>query len=139
MNKPEKPVRLKTCVRCGRSLNTQTESWEMKTGEDGKYAVGIQHVTCPPKPEVSDLLEVSDLAPAPPPAPAAEAVPVSALPIFVTMDQAAEMIHVSKATIRRRIQSGELPAFRLRGGQTVLIDQKDVLALLEPIKPGTEI
>ena len=129
-NTPAKAVRLRRCARCGQGINTQTESWEMKTGEDGKYAVGLQHVTCPPSPEIRDL------PPAPPPAP--EAAPAASVPVLVTMDQAAAMIHVSKTTIRRRIQSGELPAMRLRGGQTVLIDQKDVLALLEPIPPGTE-
>ena len=59
--------------------------------------------------------------------------------IFLTVDQAAQLLHVSKQTIRRRIRDGELPAKRLRGGQTVLIDQKDVLALLEDIVPGTDI
>ena len=56
----------------------------------------------------------------------------------MTMEQAAQILHVSKQTIRRRIRDGELPAKRLQGGQTVLIDQKDVLALLEDIIPGTE-
>ena len=59
--------------------------------------------------------------------------------IFLTVDQAAQLLHVSKQTIRQRIRDGELPAKRLRGGQTVLIDQKDVLALLEDIVPGTDI
>ena len=60
-------------------------------------------------------------------------------PIFLTMDEAAALLRVSKATIRRRIRDGELPAKRLRGGQTVLIEQSDVLALLDDITPGTEI
>ena len=41
-------------------------------------------------------------------------------PVFVTMEQAAQILHVSKQTIRRRIREGELPAKRLKGGQTVL-------------------
>lgn len=116
----------RTCKRCGQPINTQTESWEMKHSDDGQYATGIQHVTCPVSPALENLPPV--------PAPAS-----SAYPVFLTMEQAAEMIHVSKQTIRRRIRSGELPAKRLRGGQTVLIDQADVLALLEDIVPGTEI
>ncbi len=53
--KPAKPARLRTCARCGQSINTQTESWEMKTSDDDQYASGIQHVTCPPSPEIRDL------------------------------------------------------------------------------------
>ena len=60
-------------------------------------------------------------------------------PTFLTMDEAAALLRVSKATIRRRIRDGELPAKRLRGGQTVLIEQSDVLALLDDIMPGTEL
>ncbi len=56
---------------------------------------------------------------------------------FIRMEDAAKMLSVSVDTIRRRIRSGELPAKRLRGAadggrQTILIDQADVLALLEP-------
>ena len=117
----------RTCKRCGQPIHTQTESWEMKHSEDGQYATGIQHVTCPTSPALESL-----------PAPAQ--VPGAAPhPVFVTMEQAAQIVHVSKQTIRRRIREGELPAKRLKGGQTVLIDQKDVLALLEDIVPGTDI
>jgi excisionase family DNA binding protein len=129
MSASEKPIKTtakRTCKRCGQPINTQTESWEMKHSDDGQYATGIQHVTCPTSPALESL----------PPVPASGA---AAHPVFVTMEQAAEMIQVSKQTIRRRIRSGELPAKRLKGGQTVLIDQKDVLALLEDIVPGTDI
>jgi excisionase family DNA binding protein len=47
------------------------------------------------------------------------------------MDEAAEFLRVSKSTIRNKIRSGELPAKRLKGGQTVLVEVRDVLALLE--------
>ena len=40
---------------------------------------------------------------------------------------------------RRRIRDGELLAKRLWGGQTVLIEQSDVLALLDDIMPGTDV
>ena len=117
----------RTCKRCGQTINTQTESWEIKHSEDGQYATGIQHVTCPVSPVLESL-------------PAPVQVPGTAPhPVFVTMEQAAQILHVSKQTIRRRIREGELPAKRLKGGQTVLIDQKDVLALLEDIIPGTDI
>ena len=120
----EKKTPPRTCKRCGQTINTQTESWEIKHSDDGQYATGIQHVTCPTSPELQNL----------PPA-----TSTAANPVFLTMDQAAQLLHVSKQTIRRRIRDGELPAKRLRGGQTVLIDQKDVLALLEDIVPGTDI
>lgn len=123
---PDKKTPPRTCKRCGQPIHTQTESWETKHSDDGQYATGIQHVTCPTSQTLQSLPPVT--------APSA-----AAHPIFLTMDQAAQLLHVSKQTIRRRIRDGELPAKRLRGGQTVLIDQKDVLALLEDIVPGTDI
>ena len=126
----------RTCKRCGQPINTQTDSWEMKHSDDGKYAVGLQHVTCPPSPELQSL-------PASPPLPfpnrEGSALAPGVGPTFLTMDEAAALLRVSKATIRRRIRDGELPAKRLRGGQTVLIEQSDVLALLDDITPGTDI
>ena len=65
---------------------------------------------------------------APPEAPAAAERP---LPRFVTMDEAADFLRVSKSTIRNKIRAGELPAKRLKGGQTVLVEVRDVLALLD--------
>ncbi len=126
----------RTCKRCGQAINTQTDSWEMKHTDDGKYAVGIQHVTCPASPELQSLPPSLSASPLPP---AGEGRGMGAGPIFLTMDEAAALLRVSKATIRRRIRDGELPAKRLRGGQTVLIEQSDVLALLDDITPGTEI
>ena len=140
--RPAKQPAPRTCKRCGQPINTQTDSWEMKTGDDGKYAVGIQHVTCPPSPETSGPM------PQPPrmyPSLTGRGRRSRAgggghrLPVFLTMDEAAALLRVSKATIRRRIRDGELPAKRLRGGQTVLIEQAHVLALLEDITPGTDV
>ncbi len=128
----------RTCKRCGQPINTQTDSWEMKHTDDGKYAVGIQHVTCPPSPELQ-ALPPSPSLPFPPREGALLAAGVGSAPTFLTMDEAAALLRVSKATIRRRIRDGELPAKRLRGGQTVLIEQSDVLALLDDITPGTDI
>ena len=134
----------RTCKRCGQPINTQTDSWEMKHSDDGKYALGLQHVTCPPSPELQ-ALPPSPSSPSLP-FPPREGSPLAAGvgspgggPVFLTMDEAAALLRVSKATIRRRIRDGELPAKRLRGGQTVLIEQSDVLALLDDITPGTEI
>ena len=136
----------RTCKRCGQPINTQTDSWEMKHSEDGQYAVGLQHVTCPPSPELQALPASLDSPASPFPVREGSAlVPglgsegAGPAPVFLTMDEAAALLRVSKATIRRRIRDGELPAKRLRGGQTVLIEQSDVLALLDDITPGTEI
>ncbi len=129
-NEKPRPAARRTCQRCGQSINTQTDSWEMKHSEDGKYAQGVQHVTCPVSPALQELPPTPDAA-------ALDAAPDR--PVFVTMDEAAEMLRVSKATIRRRIRDGDLPAKRLRGGQTVLIEQQHVLALLEDIPPGSVV
>lgn len=64
-------------------------------------------------------------------------------PQYLTIGQVAQMLSVSGKTIQRRIRSGELRAVRLRGAsdggrQTILIDQADVLALLEPYT-GNEV
>ena len=126
----------RTCKRCGQAINTQTDSWEMKHSDDGDYAVGIQHVTCPPSPELQ-ALPTLEPAPAAPDAPKGESASDS--PEYLTMDEAAQLIRVSKGTIRNRIKSGDLPAKRLRGGQTVLVLKPDVLALLDDITPGTDV
>jgi len=142
--RPAKRPAPRTCKRCGQPIDTQTDSWEMKHSDDGQYAVGIQHVTCPPSPELQSLPPASE------PFPHGEASALalrvaSAAPgrgsasAFLTMDEAATLLRVSKATIRNRIKSGDLPAKRLRGGQTVLVEKQDVLALLEDIRPGTDV
>ena len=128
MNKLTKAAPRRTCQRCGQPINTQTDSWEMKQSEDEKYATGIQHVTCPASPEMQNLPPAPSIIPP-------ELLEVGQALVFLTMDEAAALIHVSKQTIRRYIRKGELPAKRLRGGQTVLIEQAHVLALLEDITP----
>jgi len=126
----------RTCNRCGQPINTQTDSWEMRHTDDGKYAVGIQHATCPPSPELQGLPPSPSL---PFPNKEGSALAPGVGPTFLTMDEAALLIRVSKPTIRRLIRSGDLPAKRLRNGQTVLIRKQDVLALLDDITPGTEV
>jgi excisionase family DNA binding protein len=117
----------RTCKRCGLPINTRTDRWEMQTSDDRKYAVGLQHVTCPTTPEREALLPLSEAYPSDP-------VP-AATPVFLTMDEAAHLLRVHKNTIANQIKAGRLPAMKMRGGRTVLLDQSDVLALLEPISP----
>jgi len=93
----------------------------------------MQHVTCPQDPNTKDPKD----PPTHPQAPGAK--PPQDAPVYLSMDEAALLLRVSKGTIRNRIKSGDLPAKRLKGGQTVLVEKQDVLALLEDIIPGTEI
>ncbi len=108
------------CVRCGQPIHPRKDSWKMKNQD-------MQHVTCPAAPE-DQTPEVK-----------ATPAPAAAAPVYLSMDEAALLLRVSKGTIRNRIKSGDLPAKRLKGGQTVLVEKQDVLALLEDIVPGMEI
>lgn len=111
------------CGRCGRPINPRKESWKLKNHQ-------MQHVTCPTGPALQTLPPLADPSPDTSP---------DSLPMYLTMDEAALLIRVSKGTIRNLIKSGQLPAKRLRGGRTVLVDRRDVLALLEDIRPGVEV
>ena len=51
---------------------------------------------------------------------------------YLSLDQAAERLNVSKRTIRRAIAAGELPAYRM-GQRVVRVKADDVEALLRPI------
>ncbi len=51
---------------------------------------------------------------------------------YLRIDEAAVRIGVSRRTVTRLISRGLLPARRLRGGRTVLIDERDLDACLEP-------
>jgi excisionase family DNA binding protein len=50
------------------------------------------------------------------------------------MDDAADELGVNKRTIRRLIDSGELPAYKV-GSKLVRVDADDVAELLKPIRP----
>lgn len=110
------------CALCGRPVDLAGDGWRRLA--DGQY----QHLACPISLEMQSLPLAGD---------AGAAVPAGGtLPRFITMDEAAELLRVSKATIRNRVRSGELPAKRLRGGQTVLVEIRDVLALLDDYTGG---
>ena len=57
------------------------------------------------------------------------------LPDHLTVAEAAALLRVSVGTIRLRIRRGALPAWRLQGGQTVLMRRADVEGLLMAIEP----
>ncbi len=120
------PIPARRCHHCGLPINPRKDSWKMKNQE-------MQHVTCPQDPNTQDPKD----PPTHPHTPGAN--PPQDAPVYLSMDEAALLLRVSKGTIRNRIKSGDLPAKRLKGGQTVLVEKQDVLALLEDIIPGTEI
>ncbi len=49
---------------------------------------------------------------------------------YLTLPAAAQLLGVSPQTLRRRIKAGTLPAFRLAGGQTILLQRAALLKLL---------
>jgi len=113
----------KPCTRCGQPVDTQTDSFTLNDGE-------ATHTTCPISPELAAL------PPAPP-----ESIPSITgaaedrlSPVFLTVAEAALLLRLSHQSIRRYIRQGQLPAKRVRGGQIVLIDKTDLLALLEDVK-----
>lgn len=60
---------------------------------------------------------------------------------FLSVREAAELLGVSQATIRRRIKKGMIKAYRLRGGRrmgSIRIKRADLLAALELLQPESE-
>ncbi|WP_350002558.1 helix-turn-helix domain-containing protein [Pseudarthrobacter sp. WHRI 8279] len=56
-------------------------------------------------------------------------------PEFLTLAQAAEIVGTSERTVRRLIESGSLPAFRI-GPRAVRVRIEDVRAQAKPIPAG---
>lgn len=52
---------------------------------------------------------------------------------FLTLSDAARLLGVSSQTLRRRIKNGSLPAFRLAGSQSILIERAALFLLLRPL------
>jgi excisionase family DNA binding protein len=111
----------RSCGRCGQTIHPEKDSWNLKNGR-------MQHVTCPASPETQALPTIREAG-------ALYAAPDA--PVFLTLDQAAALLQCHKNTIRNQIDAGRLPAKRLRGGRSVLVDRRDVLALLEDIPAKT--
>lgn len=57
------------------------------------------------------------------------------IPAYLTVKEAAALLRVHTRTIENRIRSRQLPAKKLAGGRTLLIDPQDVLALLQDAWP----
>ena len=54
---------------------------------------------------------------------------------LLTVEQAANYLHLSTSSIRSYIREGKLKAFRVAGLRKVLIQRSDLMALLEPARP----
>ena len=62
--------------------------------------------------------------------------PTPDAPHYLTVQEAADLLRVSSRTIRNRIAAGTLPAKKLSDSRKLLlVDQKDVLALLTDAHP----
>ena len=57
---------------------------------------------------------------------------------IITVKQAAEMLSVSGMTIRRLIDNGTLPAWRVAGTGPVRIERADVEALRVPVSSDAD-
>lgn len=58
-------------------------------------------------------------------------------PEFLTVAEAAALLRVSPATLRRRIKDNTLPAAQLAGTARILLRRTDLLHLLQPL--GTDL
>ena len=100
------------CPKCGRPV-LQTHSFE--SFSNGGTVI-YQHFTCPRSCTPADLPLIT--------APPSE---------YLTLTEGAQLLRVSKSTLRQRIRRGMLPAKRLRGGQTVLVARQSLQSLLDDI------
>ena len=58
---------------------------------------------------------------------------------LLTLDEAAQLLRCAKSTIRRYVDSGRLPAYKLGGGATskLLFKREELFGLLEPAGEST--
>jgi excisionase family DNA binding protein len=61
-----------------------------------------------------------------------------ALPRYITLDEAAEALSISRRSMRRLISSGQLPAFRVGNGnaRSLRINSDDLAKVLHSITPS---
>ena len=58
---------------------------------------------------------------------------------LVSINQAADALAVSHMTVRRMIQRGELPAFRVGKSRAIRIKSSDIQKMLRPVTPLAEV
>ena len=56
-------------------------------------------------------------------------------PIYLTVEEATDLLRVEPRTIRNRIAVGTLPAKKLADSRKLLVDQRDALSLLADAQP----
>lgn len=108
---------LNICPRCGLPVRTDGSFSMEWNAQGGLY---YRHTTCPTSAALASL-------------PAVDAARAGDLP-YQTIAEAAHLLRVSSSTIRARIRRRLLPAWRLRGGQTVLVRRADVEGLLVAVQ-----
>jgi excisionase family DNA binding protein len=133
------------CIKCGEEIFPLANSW---TGHGAEK----QHVTCPisqallvlAEPRQPSEQDVPTLRESEKPADTEQAdteTPTGrhasfqnrSIPDFLTLDEVAEKLRLSKSSVRRYIRQGDLKAKRLPGQSgtgKLLFDALDVLALL---------
>ncbi|WP_156675665.1 MULTISPECIES: excisionase family DNA-binding protein [unclassified Mycobacterium] len=58
---------------------------------------------------------------------------------FLSLDNAANELGVSKRTVRRMISSGQLPAYRIGNSTLVRVKRSDVLNVIKPVVPSGRV
>lgn len=112
------------CTICGKTVPQDGWGATAQRNDGGGYT----HLRCLPKRSPAP----TPAAPGRPHSPAT-AVRGAQLPPseYLTLTAAAHLLGIHKATLRRRIKKGTLPAFRLAHGQTILIERTALTAILE--------
>ena len=56
------------------------------------------------------------------------------IPGYLTKNEAATQLGVTRRTLDRHIQKHEVPTFRFLGNPTIYVQERDIQALLRPIR-----
>ncbi len=113
---------MKICIVCQGEINDNGWGQHAYCTADGRQYIHHQcRPSAPPDTTADPFQQGFD------PVITAQASPPSE---YLTLPDAAQLLGVSPQTLRRRIKAGTLPAFRLAGGQTILLQRAALLKLL---------
>lgn len=56
------------------------------------------------------------------------------IPGYLTKNEAATQLGITRRTLDRHIQKHKVPTFRLLGNPTIYVQERDIQALLRPIR-----
>ncbi len=125
----------KRCLICRQHIASDNDkTWPERAYSEntwGAHVDYIHHACRPPaptKPEPAPTLKAVPAAPGD-----THSAPSDFLDQYLTLPDAAKLLGVSTATLRRRIKTRTLAAYRLAGGQTILVQRAALLDLLEPL------